>query len=103
MYPERMKKNLELTKGLIASQQVMLALIRKGVARGDAYHWVQRNAMEAWEQEDDFQQLVKNDKDIAAILNKKELQSIFDLNIHLKYVKDIYKRVFTSRKGKGGT
>jgi adenylosuccinate lyase len=102
VYPERMRENLELTKGLISSQQLMLALIRKGVARGDAYHWVQRNAMRAWQQEDDFQQLVQQDKDIAAILNVKELRSIFDLNIHLKYVKDIFKRVFKQNKGKGG-
>jgi adenylosuccinate lyase len=102
VYPERMRKNLELTKGLTSSQQLMLALIRKGVARGDAYHWVQRNAMQTWEKGDDFQQLVQLDNDISAILNEKELQSIFDLNIHLKYVNNIYKRVFTSRKGEGG-
>jgi adenylosuccinate lyase len=102
VYPERMKKNLELTKGLISSQQLMLALIRKGVARGDAYHWVQRNAMRAWQKEEDFQQLVQEDEDIAHILNEKEVEIIFDLNIHLKYVTDIFKRVFTSRKGEGG-
>jgi adenylosuccinate lyase len=102
VYPERMRKNLELTKGLTSSQQLMLALIRKGVARGDAYHWVQRNAMQTWEKGDDFQQLVQQDNDISSILNEKELQSIFDLNIHLNYVKDIFKRVFTSRKGQGG-
>jgi adenylosuccinate lyase len=102
VYPEQMRKNLELTKGLTSSQQLMLALIRKGVARGDAYHWVQRNAMQTWEKGDDFQQLVQQDEDISAILDAKELQSIFDLNIHLKYVKDIFKRVFTSRKGERG-
>jgi adenylosuccinate lyase len=102
VYPERMRENLELTKGLISSQQLMLALIRKGVARGDAYHWVQRNAMQTWEKGNDFQHVVQQDKDISAILNEKELQSIFDLNIHLKYVKDIYTRVFTSRKGEKG-
>jgi adenylosuccinate lyase len=102
VYPERMRENLELTKGLISSQQLMLALIRKGIARGDAYHWVQRNAMRAWQEGEDFLRLVQKDKDIASVLNEKETQSIFDLNIHLKYVKDIYKRVFTSRKGEGG-
>jgi len=102
VYPERMRENLELTKGLISSQQLMLALIRKGIARGDAYHWVQRNAMRAWQEGEDFLRLVQKDKDIASVLNEKETQSIFDLNIHLKYFKDIYKRVFTSRKGEGG-
>jgi adenylosuccinate lyase len=102
VYPERMKKNLEVTKGLISSQQLMLALIRKGVARGDAYHWVQRNAMQAWEKEEDFRRLVQEDEDIAHILNEKEIRSIFDLNIHFKYVKDILKRVFISHKGEEG-
>jgi adenylosuccinate lyase len=101
VYPERMRENLKLTKGLISSQQLMLALIRKGVARGDAYHWVQRNAMRAWQEGDDFLQLVQQDKDIAAVLNEKETQSIFDLNIHLKYVKVIYKRVFTVTQREG--
>jgi adenylosuccinate lyase len=103
VYPERMRENLELTKGLVSSQQLMLALIRKGIARGDAYHWVQRNAMQAWQEGKDFLRLVQKDKDIVSVLNEKETQSIFDLNIHLKYVKDIYKRVFISRKGEGGT
>ena len=102
VYPERMRENLGLTKGLISSQQLMLALIRKGVARGDAYHWVQRNAMRAWQNGEDFLRLVQQDKDIAAIFNDKELQSIFDLNIHLKYVKDIYTKVFKQNKGRGG-
>jgi adenylosuccinate lyase len=96
VYPERMRKNLELTKGLIASQQLMLALIKKGVARGDAYHWVQRNAMRAWQKEEDFRRLVREDTDIAAILEEAEVERIFDLNIHLKYVNDIFERVFIS-------
>ncbi|OGP53182.1 MAG: adenylosuccinate lyase [Deltaproteobacteria bacterium RBG_13_52_11] len=102
VYPERMRKNLDLTKGLITSQQLLSALIRKGVARGDAYHWVQRNAMRAWRDEEDFRRLVREDGDITTILSEKEIQGIFDLNIHLKYVNDIYKRVFTSSKGKKG-
>ena len=102
VYPERMRENLDLTKGLIFSQQLMLALIRNGVSRGDAYRWVQRNAMRAWQKGDDFQRLVQQDKDISAILDEKEFRSIFDLNIHLKYVKNIFKRVFSTRKGEGG-
>jgi adenylosuccinate lyase len=102
VYPERMRENLDLTKGLISSQQLMLALIRKGVARGDAYRWVQRNAMRAWQEGEDFLRLVQKDEDIAHILNEQETQSIFDLNIHLKYVKDIYKKVFKASKVRGG-
>jgi adenylosuccinate lyase len=102
VYPDRMKKNLDLTKGLIASQQLLLALIRKGAARGDAYHWVQRNAMRAWREQADFRQSVQKDKDITAMLSEKEIQGVFDLNSHLKYVTIIYKRVFSSSKGKKG-
>jgi adenylosuccinate lyase len=98
VYSDRMKKNLDLTKGLIASQQLLLALIRKGIARGDAYHWVQRNAMRSWKEGEDFQRLVQQDVDITRTVSAKEIQGVFDLRIHLKYVNDIYKRVFTSNK-----
>lgn len=98
VYPERMQKNLALTQGLIYSQQLLLALIRKGVSRGDAYRWVQRNAMRAWKEEKNFLQLVQHDADITGIISEREIAGYFDLNIHLKYVNDIYKRVFTSNK-----
>ncbi len=102
VYPERMKKNLDLTRGLISSQQLLLLLIRKGIARKDAYQWVQRNAMQAWKQGEDFLRLVRADADIAQALSDKEIEEAFDLNIHLKYINDIYKRVFPTGKGKGG-
>lgn len=102
VYPEQMRKNLELTKGLIASQQVLTALIRKGVSRRDAYLWVQRNAMKAWKEGKDFSLLVQEDPDISPVLSKNEIHSIFDLNVHLKYVNDIYKRVFTVTTGERG-
>jgi adenylosuccinate lyase len=102
VYPERMRENLKLTKGLISSQQLMLALIRKGAARGDAYHWVQRNAMQAWQKGTDFCRLVQEDKDIASILTEKEIQEVFDLNIHLKYVTIIFNRVFDTHREKKG-
>jgi adenylosuccinate lyase len=96
VYPERMRKNLDATKGLIASQQLLSALIRKNVSRAHAYQWVQRNAMKAWEAEVDFLPLVQQDKDIARVLTEQEIQVLFDLKIHLKYVNDIYMRVFSS-------
>jgi len=102
VYPERMRKNLDMTRGLISSQQLLSLLIRKGIARKDAYQWVQRNAMQAWKQGEDFLRLVRADADIAQALGDKEIAGAFDLNIHLKYVNDIYKRVFPSGKGKRG-
>jgi len=98
VYPDRMRKNLELTQGLIYSQQLLLALIRKGVSRGDAYRWVQRNAMRAWKEEEDFLHLVQNDADITGTISAKEIAGYFDLNIHRKYVNDIYERVFSADK-----
>jgi adenylosuccinate lyase len=102
VYPDRMRKNLELTRGLIASQQLLSALIRKGVARRDAYQWVQRNATRAWQEGEDFRQLIRADADIIQYLKEKEIEGVFDLKIHLRYVTDIYKRVFTSNKQGGG-
>jgi adenylosuccinate lyase len=96
VYPDRMRENLGLTKGLIFSQQLLLTLIRKGTPRKDAYQWVQRNAMQAWKDRKDFLRLVMDDKDIVNILNKIEINDIFDLNKHLKYVNEIFKRVFDS-------
>jgi adenylosuccinate lyase len=96
VYPERMRRNLDATRGLIASQQLLSALIRKNVSRAQAYQWVQRNAMKAWEAGVDFLPLVKQDKDIARVLLEQEIQDLFDLKIHLKYVNDIYTRVFSS-------
>src|SRR5208337_2302606 len=79
IYPERMKKNLEMTKGLIASQQLLSLLIRKGIARKDAYQWVQRNAMQSWKEGEDFVRLVRADKDITQALDAKEIEEAFDL------------------------
>jgi adenylosuccinate lyase len=102
IYPEHMRKNLEMTRGLISSQQLLSLLIKKGIARKDAYQWVQRNAMQAWKEGEDFLRLVRADADIAQTLGDKEIENAFDLNIHLKYVDDIYQRVFPTGKGKRG-
>lgn len=99
VYPERMRENLELTKGLIFSQQLLLALIRQGISRDDAYQWVQRNAMRAWKEGNDFRSLVAKDKDIVNIMSEKEINAIFDLNTQLRYVNKIIKRVFYSPEG----
>jgi len=102
IYPEHMRKNLDMTRGLISSQQLLSLLIRKGISRKDAYQWVQRNAMQAWKQGEDFFRLVRADTDIAQCLNDKEITEAFDLGIHLKHINDIYKRVFPTGKGKRG-
>lgn len=95
VYPDRMKENLELTKGLIFSQQVLLELARRGVSREDAYKMVQKLAMQSWEGRCDFRQLVMDDTDLRRHLKPAEINKMFDISHHLKYVDLIFSRIFT--------
>ena len=94
VYPGNMQKNLERLGGLIHSQQVMIALTQKGVAREDAYAVVQRNAMRVWRGEGDFLSLLAADKDVRKHLSAAELKENFDLGYHLQQVDTIFQRVF---------
>ena len=93
VYPENMRRNLNLTGGLIFSQEVLLALVKKGIAREDAYAMVQRNAMQVWEKKKDFKALLKTDDQITALLNDDEIDALFDLNKVMKNINKIYKRL----------
>jgi adenylosuccinate lyase len=93
VYPHRMKKNLELTRGLVFSQRVMLALIDKGLGRQQAYEAVQRNAMKAWKGNRNFLTLLKADGDVASVLPQDELAAIFDYRLHLQHVDDVFRRL----------
>jgi adenylosuccinate lyase len=94
VYPERMKENLERTRGLVHSQRVMLALTQAGVGREEAYRLVQRNAMRAWNGEGDLLSLLKADGKVTRALPEDELGKLFDLGYHLKHVDTIFARVF---------
>ena len=94
VYPERMKKNLEMTQGLIFSGQLLLDLTEHGVLREQAYAWVQRNAMRAWEGGENFRALVERDSDISNVLNNKDLEEAFSLSRQLRHVDSIFERVF---------
>jgi len=94
VYPEAMRKNMDRLGGLIHSQRVLLALTQKGVARDDAYALVQRNAMPVWRGEGEFLELLKADKDVSKVLNRQEIEALFDLGYHLKHVDTIFERVF---------
>ncbi len=98
VYPERMKENLERTRGLVHSQRVLLALTQAGVGREEAYRLVQRNAMRAWNGEGDLLSLLKADKEVTRALPPADLETLFDLGYHLKHVDTIFARVF----GEGG-
>ncbi|MEJ0098183.1 MAG: adenylosuccinate lyase [Bauldia sp.] len=94
VYPERMRANLDSMGGLVHSQRIMLALVDKGMSREDAYAAVQRNAMQAWSANGDFAKLLKRDKTVAAHLKPAEIDTLFDLDYHLKNVDAIFHRVF---------
>ncbi len=93
VYPKRMKKNIELTKGLVFSQRTMLALIDKGLSRQNAYKMVQRNAMKAWKGNKRFLNLLKSDPEVTAALSTEELESLFDYQYYLRYVNEVFERL----------
>jgi len=93
IYPQRMKQNIKLTKGLIFSQRVMLALIDKGLGRQKAYELVQRNAMKAWKGNRNFLSLLKADAEVIATLPQEELEPLFDEQYYLRYVNEIFERL----------
>jgi adenylosuccinate lyase len=92
VYPERMKRNIQLTRGLVSSQQVLLALVKRGYTREDAYAIVQRNALNAWKNEANFRQLIEADPDVTKALTPSEIEECFNLSYHLKNVNYILKR-----------
>jgi adenylosuccinate lyase len=93
VFPKRMKKNMELTRGLVFSQRVMLALIDKKLSRQDAYKLVQRNAMKAWSNNRNFLTLLKHDPEVMEVINDKELEEIFDYKFYLGHVNEIFNRL----------
>jgi len=94
VYPEHMLKNLGLTRGLVFSGQLMLALTQKGVSREDAYVYTQRNAMKVWDEGGDYEDLVMKDADISSHLSTEEIARVFDLKHYLRNVDAVFARVF---------
>ena len=94
VYPDNMRKNLELMKGLIFSQKILLDLTQAGVSREDAYRLVQRNAMKVWEEGKNFQEELLADAEVVGALGEAKIRESFDLGYHLKHVDTIFKRVF---------
>ncbi|MDD6570209.1 MAG: adenylosuccinate lyase, partial [Acidaminococcus sp.] len=92
VYPDKMIKDLNLTGGLIYSQNLLIALVSKGVLREDAYKWVQRNAMARWLEGADFKTNVEADPDIDKYLTKEEVEACFEPKHMLKHLDEIYAR-----------
>jgi adenylosuccinate lyase len=94
VYPERMQENLDLTRGLIYSGELLLELVAKGVSREDAYRWVQRNAMRVWDEGGNFKEKVLTDADIIERCTPHEIERVFDSTRLVRNVDSIFERVF---------
>ncbi|HKC20988.1 MAG TPA: adenylosuccinate lyase [Gaiellaceae bacterium] len=90
VYPERMRRNLDASQGLFFSHRLLLALVEAGVARDDAYRTVQAHAMRAWEEESDFTELVRADRELA---DRVDLDSVFDLDATVRHVDTVFDRL----------
>jgi len=97
VYPDRMLENLNRSRGVVFSGQVLLELARRGVSREQAYEWVQRNAMRAFHEQRDFKPLLQADPDVTKVLTNAEIETAFDLKEQLRNVDAIFDRVFGGR------
>jgi len=97
--PERMRENLERSRGVVFSGTVLLELARRGISREQAYEWVQRNAMRSFHEQKDFKSLLLADADLVKVLPAAEIEKAFDLNDQLRNVDAIFGRVFGSGAG----
>jgi adenylosuccinate lyase len=99
VYPDRMRQNLERSRGVIFSGQVLLELARRGISREQAYEWVQRNAMRSFDEQADFKALLLGDANVSKILTAVEIEKAFDLDEQLRNVDAIFDRVFAPDGG----
>jgi adenylosuccinate lyase len=94
VHPERMHQNLQRSRGVIFSGQVLLELAKRGVSREQAYEWVQRNALRAFDEQKEFKALLLADADVTAVISAAEIDKAFDLDEQLRHVDEIFARVF---------
>jgi adenylosuccinate lyase len=99
VYPERMLANLESTRGLVFSGQLLLDLVESGVSREDAYRLVQSHAMRAWKENLDFHELIVNDPEISGRVPRTKIDRAFSLKRQLKNIDRIFARVFPGNAG----
>ncbi|HSD67275.1 MAG TPA: adenylosuccinate lyase [Vicinamibacteria bacterium] len=96
----RMRRNLDLGRGLVFSGQLLLELTAKGMRREDAYRVVQSHAMEAWKSEGDFRQRVLDDPEVRGVLDEAEIEGVFRLERYLTHVDAVFDRVFGREEGR---
>ncbi|MSQ40312.1 MAG: adenylosuccinate lyase [Dehalococcoidia bacterium] len=93
VFPVRMRQNVELTRGLVFSQRVLLALVEKGMAREEAYDLVQRHSLHAWDEGLDFREILRSDPQVRARLPGQDLEALFDYGYYTRYVGEVFARV----------
>ncbi|MEW5899942.1 MAG: adenylosuccinate lyase, partial [Acidobacteriota bacterium] len=93
IHEDRMKENLEATKGLFFSQRVLLALTDKSVPRPRAYEIVQRTSLRAWNERAGLKDLLLADKEVMSLLTPGEVEACFSLQAYLEKIDAIYERV----------
>ena len=93
VYPERMKANMEASKGLIYSQSVLLALTKKGMTREKAYELVQRNATKAWANARAFGEFLFEDAEVMKLLTRREVEDLFNPDAHLRQLDNTFLKV----------
>jgi len=96
IHPDRMRSNIDVTRGLVFSQRVLLALTKKKLTREQAFELVQKNSMKAWEKNLDFKELIHTDEDINSVLKPEEIEDCFSLEPYLEKIDYIFKRVFAN-------
>jgi adenylosuccinate lyase len=94
VYADRMRDNLERSRGVVFSGQILLELARRDISREQAYEWVQRNAMRSFHERADFKSLLLGDVDVMRVLGAQEIEKAFDLDEQLRNVDAIFARVF---------
>lgn len=94
IHPDRMRENLDRSRGVIFSGALLLQLAQRGVSREDAYVWVQRNAMRSHDERVEFKGLLLDDPDVMRVMTREEIDRTFDLTVQLRHVDTIFERVF---------
>ena len=97
IHPQNIKRNLELTRGLVHSQKVLLKLVDKGLSREKAYEIIQKNAIKTWNARSRFREILLKDKDVKNHLSEGELDECFKIENDLKFVDHVFKRVFPKK------
>jgi adenylosuccinate lyase len=93
VYPEQMKQNMELNRGMLFSQRTLLSLIEKGQSRDEAYELVQRISARTWDEGGDFRKLVEADPEVGSRLSASELEGLFDYGYYVRFVDEVFDRV----------